>query len=137
MNAVTLTHQTASPSLEIFETIPAGYLAHAVTDRGCLPMIQPGEVAVVTEQEGLIPEAGGWYLVEYSNGMTYRGRERRLRTICVAHVADLRGEEVWWLRSPAKRSKGITEMSDGPYRDFNDIAEKVLGRVAGLYRPGV
>lgn len=136
MSVVTIRDRTDSGrALKIFDTIESGFIVHAVTDHGCEPMIQPGEVAVITDQEQLYPEPGGWYLIEYSNGKSYRGRERRCRCICVANVTEHRGEEIWSLKSPAQRTRGVLEMSDGPYRDFNDIAEKVLGRVVGIYRP--
>lgn len=136
MSAAVLIDCSASGrALRLFETIEPGFIVHAATDRSCEPMIQLGEVAVITDEEQLYPEPGGWYLIEYSNGTTYRGRERRCRSIRVAELREQRGEQFWHLRPPAQARRGFLPTSDGPYRDFNDIAEKVLGRVVGIYRP--
>lgn len=131
------TRQGSIPALQIFDTISPGHIVHAVIDRGCEPMILPGEVAVVSDQENLYPEPGGWYLIEYTRGRTYRGRERRCREICVAYVTQRNGEERWYLKSPAGCRRGVIETADGPYGDINHLAEKVLGEVVGIYRPPI
>lgn len=41
----------------------------------------------------------------------------------------------WWTCSPGPRQRGALEMRDGPYADPAMMAEKILGRVVGLYRP--
>jgi hypothetical protein len=123
----------AAPTIRVFERITPDHFVHIVHDHGCEPLIKPSEIAVVTDQPQLYPEYRGWYLIEYSNGKTYRGRERRVRCICQARFSER--YQHWWLSSPAPTMGGVIQMDDGPYADFNDIAEKVLGRVVGIYKP--
>lgn len=118
--------------MRVFDSIPPDFLVHAVTDQSCEPLIRLGEVAVVTNQEGLYPEVGGWYLIEHSNGKTYQGRERRVRKIVTIYIG--LGDALW-TKHPAPSRPGIFVCSDGPYTDINHLAEKILGQVVGIYRP--
>lgn len=113
-------------------TLTGDYIAHAVTDHGCEPLIQSGEVAVITDEPHLYPDDGGWYLVEEAGGAGWRGIERRQRRIAMAIMG--RGGE-WWTCSPGPRQRGALGVMDGPYADPAMMAEKILGRVVGLYRP--
>lgn len=123
----------SAPSLQLFGEVPVGYLAHGVTDCGCAPLILQGEVAIVSDEPNLYPEPGGWYLIEHTRGKSYfSGRERRVREIAVA-VQDRRGD--WWTRPAAPRVRGTMSAADGPYSDFNLLADKILGRVVGIYQP--
>lgn len=125
----------AVPPLRLFASIPPDFSVHAVTDTGCLPLIAPGEVAVVTDQPLLYPETGGWYLVEQGAGTTFYGREKRVRSICLVYQkSNIAGRETWWAKSPAQRRRGIIEMSDGPH-ELKHITEKILGRVVGIHAP--
>ncbi len=125
----------ALPSLRLFHSVPRDFIAHAVTDMGCAPLIAPGEVAIVTDQTQLFPESGNWYLIEQSDGTTFSGRERRLRSICLVYQSGHNdGHDTWWAKRPAQRQPGIFEMSDGPH-NFPHIVEKILGRVVGIYAP--
>ena len=127
--------QDALPALRLFATIPPGFGAHAVTDAGCSPLIEPGEVAVFTDQPLLYPESGGWYLVEHNNGKTFYGREKRVRSInLVSMRANNSGRGTWWAKTPAQRMRGIGEFSDGPM-ELQHITDKILGRVVGIHAP--
>ena len=126
---------TNRPGFRLFAKIPSGFLAQAVSDRGCEPLITFGEVAVITDQDGLYPESGGWYLMEYSRGNSYRGRARRGRSISEVFSAERDGNTWWYAKSPGPRMRGIVEMCDGPYSDVNCLAERILGRVVGIYAP--
>lgn len=119
-------------SLRIFDTVSPDYIVHAVRDRSCEPLLRSGEVAVITDQEGLYPEEGGWYLIEHTNGKTYSGKERRVREIVTTYIG--MGDR-WWTKRPAPPGRGIFMCSDGPYTDINHLAEKILGQVVGIYRP--
>lgn len=123
------------PSLRLFASIPPEFVAHAVTDTGCLPLIAPGEVAVITDQPLLYPESGGWYLVEQGAGTTFYGREKRVRSINIVYSKNGRDGEIrWWAKCPGQRRSGIIEMSDGPL-ELKYMTEKVLGRVVGIHAP--
>jgi hypothetical protein len=124
-------------ALRLFATVPNGFIAHAVTDRSCEPLLSAGEVAVITDQEFLYPVSGGWYLIEYSNGTNYRGRERRVRTVVQVYSVKSRlsNDTTWWARRPSESRPGTFNMSDGPYDDLNHLAEKILGRIVGIYAP--
>lgn len=124
----------ALPSLRLFHSVPRDFIAHAVTDSGCAPLIAAGEVAIVTDERQLIPEAGGWYLVECSDGNNSHGREHRIRSINLAYSNNGAGKEDWWVKSPGQRRRGVLEFSDGPY-DCGHLADKILGRVVGIYAP--
>lgn len=135
MPAVRMEGLTALPSLRLFATIPHGFGAHAVTDFGCSPLIEPGEVAVVTDQPQLYPESGGWYLVEHNSGKTFYGREKRVRSINLLSMKVSRaGRSTWWARSPAQRTRGVGEFSDGPL-ELQHMTDKILGRVVGIHAP--
>lgn len=124
----------ALPALRLFRSVPRDFIAHAVTDSGCAPLIAPGEVAIVTDQRQLIPEAGGWYLVEHSDGASSKGREHRIRSINLIYSKHGAGKEDWWVKRPAQRQRGVFEMSDGPY-DIGHLCDKILGLVVGIYAP--
>lgn len=123
------------PALRLFSSVPRNFLAHAVTDDGCSPLIARGEVAIITDQPLLYPESGGWYLVEHSNGKTFYGREKRFRSInLVQQKGNNAGHETWWAKSPSQRTRGVVEFSDGPY-ELKHITERILGRVVGIHAP--
>lgn len=125
---------TDTSSFRIFDEFPYHHIAHAIHDDSCQPFLKPGEVAVITDEEGLYPENGGWYLIEFSNGKSFRGRERRVREIVVAYQG--KGGD-WYTRRPNEVQRpGVIMCVDGPYSDFNYLAEKILGKVVGIYRPG-
>ena len=127
-----------APDLRLFASVPRQFIAHAVPDDYCAPLLRCGEVAIVTDQAYLYPESGDWYLVEYSNGTNHRGRERpRRRSIMLifSRVLQSTGATEWFARDPHPMARGIPNMCDGPYDDFNLLAEKILGRVVGIHAP--
>lgn len=127
-----------APSLRLFASVPLDFIAHAQPDDNCAPLLRKGEVAVVTDQYFLYPESGGWYLVEFSRGKNHRGRERpRSRSIMLifSRVRASTGTTEWYARDPHPMARGIPNMCDGPYDDFNHLAEKILGRVVGIFAP--
>jgi hypothetical protein len=133
MSAVTIERTSAISSFRTFEEFPHRHIAHAVHDDSCQPIIKPGEVAVITDEEGIYPEDSGWCLIEFSNGKSFRGRERRAREIVEAYQGK---DGDWYTRRPNEaRTPGVILCVDGPYSDFNYLAEKILGRVVGIDRP--
>ncbi len=117
-----------APRLRSFDAFPAGHIAHAVQDDDCAPLIRRGEIAVATNEECLYPEAGTWYLIEDTAGRNYFGRERRKRRIAMA----IERKGAWWTVAPAGMRDGLLRCADGPYRDANALAEKILGEVVGV-----
>lgn len=130
---------TPEIKLEIFASVPGWAIVHAAQDDRSAPLIREGEVAVVEADGfgGVIPEDGGLYLIEYVSPPHCRppyGRERRTRQI----VQTVKGRHGgWWARPYVQQTPGggIIVCSDGPYRDEIAMAEKILGRVVGIYRP--
>lgn len=123
--------------LRIFDSVPRWAIAHAASDDSAAPLIRVGEVAVVEGDGcvGIVPEDGGLYLIEYvTKPHTRYGNERRTRDIIRAS-RDRRGG--WWARPHAAQGTGALPIicSDGPYRDELALAERILGRVVGIYRP--
>ncbi len=135
--AVAGANSSLAPSLRLFASVPQNFIAHAVSERGCEPLLRRGEVAICTDQEFLYPEDGGWYLIEYSNGTNHRGRERRTRVIVQTYQtqSQVDGQTRWWARRPSESRPGTFNMSDGPYDDLNHLAEKIVGRVVGIHAP--
>lgn len=124
--------------LRLFATIPPGFIAHAVTNSECMPLIRPGEVAVVTDQDFLYPEDGGWYLMAFSKGSGWRDIPRHGR--CINLISERprpasQGPGTWWYAKPPANRPGTFACSDGPYDDFNHLAERIAGRVVGIYAP--
>lgn len=123
--------------LRLFATIPPGFIAHAVTNSECMPLIRPGEVAVVTDQDFLYPEDGGWYLMTYVKSGGWYGLERHGRTISLVSERPRRdgGAGTWWYAKKPTTRKGAIVCSDGPYGDINHLASRIAGRVVGIYAP--
>lgn len=121
-------------ALKIFDTVPAGHIVHAVPDRHCQPLLQPGEVAVITDQPELYVDDGAWYLVEHQSIPSYPGeRLRTKREIVQAKLHPKLG--LWFFAVPAQVPGGPIATADGPYDDAR-ACQKVMGQVVGIYRPG-
>ena len=124
--------------LRLFATIPRGFIAHAVTDTECMPLIRPGEVAVVTDQDFLYPEDGGWYLMAFSKGSGWRDLPRHGRHINIVNERPRpasQGPGTWWYAKPPANRPGTFTCSDGPFDDLSHLAERIVGRVVGIYAP--
>lgn len=119
-------------ALEIFDTVPSGHIVHAVHDRHCMPLLSPGEVAVITNEPQIIVEEGVWYLVEYHSPPSYsQGRMKTSREIVVARKHPR--HEFWSFVVPAQVPGTPLAMADGPYENWQ-ASQRVLGRVVGIYR---
>lgn len=133
-----LTDEPNALHLAIFDSVPPWAIAHAARDGRTAPLILEGEVAVVESDgcKGHIPEDGGLYLIENVSPphSALYGYERRTGEI----VQICKGKRGDWYAHPYARFAGHQQalvMSDGPYQDETMLAEKVLGRVVGIYRP--
>ncbi len=120
-------------ALEIFDRIPPSHIVHAIPDRHCMPLLQPGEVAVITNRPQICIEDGVWYLVEHQSPPDYpQGRMRTRREIVVARKHPK--HEHWAFTVPAQVRGEAFAMADGPY-EYWQACQKVLGEVVGIYRP--
>jgi len=122
----------SAPRLRTIDTFPIGFLAHAMPNDDCAPLIRRGEVAVVSDEECLYPEPGTWYLIEDTAGRNYFGRKRRKRRVAIA----IERNSLWWTVAPAGARDGVLRCADGPYPDANALAEKILGEVVGVLGGG-
>ena len=141
--------ESAVGPLKIFGSVPAWAIAHAMDDDSMAPLLRYGEVAVVESmgQKGWYPVQGALFLIEYISAPQGDSKyERRQRAVVQTNCRALpSGEMRWWadplqrMSSPQRAAQlaksGRLYCSDGPYRDEFVLADKLLGRVAGIYRP--
>jgi hypothetical protein len=123
--------------LRAFSSVPAWAVVHAVRDDSTAPLVCEGEVVVVESNGrlGHIPEDGGLYLIEYATPRQSPdfGHERRTREIVLTSQ-----KANGWYADPYACAMGRSRkvlMSDGPYGDITYLAQKIVGRVVGVYRP--
>lgn len=114
-------------ALQIFDRVPAGFLAHAATDNSALPLIGQGEVAVIDPND-FQPTDGGIFVIAWRSP-----RVRSARGGAEWHIVETyettRGLPGWWA---GRLQPGA--FKDGPYESWQ-LAEMLVGRVVGLYRP--
>lgn len=117
--------------LEMLAAPPTGTVVHAATDDNNAPLIRKGEIVVVehTGTAGWYPRDGGLFLIEYVSPRRGYAPERRTREI----VQTFLGAKGGWYTGSLRRNSGIGfPFVDGPYRDENTLAEKLLGPVIGI-----
>ncbi|MCP4028581.1 MAG: hypothetical protein GY736_20040 [Sphingomonas sp.] len=146
MNALTLAPpappSSIGPALELFADMtrqPDRFIVHASTDNRNAPLICRGEIVVVDTggpcvTGGWIPTDGGLFLIEYrSPPMACERYARHSRSI-VQTFTDQRGR--WWAGSLRRGMQGREFFcADGPYADELALADKLIGKVIGLYKP--
>ena len=127
-------HNPVETRLEIFDRFPAKHIAFAVHDHRCMPLVELGEVLVVTDTPRMYPEPGQWYLMQWIsdrlNCETF-GRDRVGQTIAVPHERSGR----WGYAPPCSSGPGITYCGDG-WWDWDRAVDLIRGKVVGIYRPG-
>ena len=130
----------SGPALELISDlarVPSSYIAHAATNNHNAPLIRHGEIVVVdtgggSVTGGWIPVEGGLFLIEYTSPPTASERyARRSREI----VQTFLGHRDRWYAGPLRRGVQGREFIcvDGPYRDEMALADKLIGKVVGLY----
>jgi len=131
------------PALRIFDSVPAQHDVIATTYDSVI--IRKGEVAVYDElavqHEGLVE--GAIYAIEYQHPRSHLPREQwattpgfRMetdRSLIIAR-ADLRVPGAWSAHPLRTRRPGRFVFTDGPYEHPAFLADKLIGRVVGLYR---
>jgi len=129
-------------ALEIFgdlSRVMSRYIVHAAADDHNAPLIRRGEVVVVdtggaSVTGGWLPTEGGLFLIEYCSP-PYAGEryERRSRSI----VQTFTDHEGRWHAGGLRRGSfgGKMVCSDGPYADELILADKLIGKVVGIYQP--
>lgn len=138
------------PQLEIFTSIPAWAIAHAADDDSAAPLLNYGEVAVVESdgRAGWYPaDDGSLFLIEYVSppALSTLKYERRIRAIVETRRSN-RDADQWYAApraAPRSLEEGQRQMRrtgrllcvDGPY-DEQMLADRLIGRVVGIYRPG-
>lgn len=146
MNAVTLMAPPVEPvaglALELFADMarqPDRFIVHASTDNRNAPLICRGEIVVVDTggpcvTGGWIPTEGGLFLIEYRSPPTACERYARHSRSIVQTFTDQRGR--WWAGSLRRGVQGREFFcADGPYADEMALADKLIGKVIGLYKP--
>ena len=131
-----------SAALEPFpdlRNLPHSYIVHRATDDRNAPLIKNGEIVVVDlgsvyTTGGWLPREGGLFLIEYtSDPASYERYARRSRSI-VQTFTDQRGR---WCAGSTRRGIQGREffVADGPYPDEQMLADKLIGKVVGIYAP--
>ena len=119
--------------------LPDSFIVHAATSDDNAPLICRGDIVVVNVggrgvTGGWMPVEGELFLIEYE-GVRSGGERyiRRYRCIVQAFTDDT-GR--WWV-GPLRRGMHGQQLvcSDGPYPDECALADKLIGKVVGLYRP--
>lgn len=141
--------------LEVFASVPAWAFAFAVKDGSCLPLFRSGEVAVVEDASGIIPEDGSLYIIEYESRPNWGAhldpppQVWRSQEMVQVNERQRRDGSTFWTcdayarpRTEAQRLmqeklSGVIVCSDGPYPDEYAVAHKLLGKVIGIYSPSL
>lgn len=148
----TITLQPELRALMMFDTLPAGCIAHLVTDAYSAPHIRPGEFVVVDTKDRQVRHLET-YVIEWEGG----GRnvcEAVSHEFCwtdktippkgwkVRSISGLRGKAALAaIDKYRERGSGIVELRnlawcDGPYRsDDGYLESKLVGCVIGIYEP--
>lgn len=145
MNALAIspTEPEAAPlALEVFSDlsrVPDQFIVHAAKDNYNAPLIQRGEIVVVDAggvyvTGGWLPTEGGLFLIEYRSPPVHGERYPRHSRSIVQTFTDHDGH--WWAGSLRRGVHGREFFcANGPYHDELTLADKLIGRVIGLYRP--
>lgn len=133
---------SAVSPLELFpdmRQLPHSYIVHAVTHDRNAPLIRRGEIVVVdiggsAVTGGWVPTEGGLFLIEHSSPPVHGERyARRSRDIVQTFTDDL-GR--WCAGSSRRGNQGCEFLcADGPYPDEFALADKLIGKIVGLYSP--
>lgn len=127
-------------SFIVYDEMPAGCIAHEVTDRSAEPHFRHGDFAIVDTSDR-DPFNGEMFLIEWSNGnrsvVEAVGREYHIRPRDGSAPRD----ELGWTAEfrnvvSSLDGSGARNMRwfDGPYREEH-FREKLVGRVIGIYEP--
>ncbi|MHA0333693.1 hypothetical protein [Sphingomonas aquatilis] len=131
-----------SPALEIFADLsrmPDRLIAHVAMDTRNAPLIERGDIVIVDVggtyvTGGWYPTEGGLYLIEYRSPPAHGERYPRHSRSIVQTFTDHNGN--WWAGSLRRGVHGRAFFcANGPYHDEQTLADKLIGRVIGLYRP--
>lgn len=142
--APTVATQATVPdtSLELFgdmRALPHSYIVNAATDDRNAPLIRRGEVVVVdiggsAVTGGWLPTEGGLFLIEYCSPPAHGERYARRSRSIVQTFTDDQGR--WWAGSTRRGVQGREFFAAcGPYSDECALADKLIGKVVGLYWP--
>jgi hypothetical protein len=125
-------------ALKLFHQVPGWAIVHAARDNRNSPLIRKGEIAIVKSDgmNGVLPAEGGLFLIEYASiPMARYERCRRTRDI----VQTIKNACGHWCATSIRRGMvdGELHTMDGPYREMDDLADKLIGRIVGIYAPSM
>lgn len=118
-------------ALEMFDSVPGWAIVQAASNNGNAPLIREGEV-VVAEPGAFYPTPNGLFVIEYvSKPQVPFELAKRTRRIVETRETPIG----WWVGPIRQGDDGRSVyVSDGPYRDPNALAAKIVGRVVGILR---
>lgn len=131
----------AGPALELISDltrVPLCYIVHAATNNHNAPLICRGDVVVDTGGAyvtgGWHPVDGGFFLIEYTSPPEGSARYvRRSRDIVQTFI----GHRDRWYTGGLRRGIQGRQIFcvSGPFADEDTLADKLIGKVVGLYQP--
>jgi hypothetical protein len=135
--------QAEPRKLEKFDSLqnmPDSYFVQLARDDRNAPLIRAGEIVVVDQggcqRGGWLPREGGLFVIEYNGGLSDYPDQRypRVSHDIVQTFRDHKGR--WWTGGIQRGLVGTTFYADdGPYKDECHLADKLIGKVVGLYLP--
>ncbi|AWN47144.1 hypothetical protein DK419_13155 [Methylobacterium terrae] len=140
----TLTELRALP---LFDSLPAGCIAHPVADNEAAPHLRLGEFAVIDTVDR-DPIHGELFVIRYRSPVYDLGYRDRIVQTNLRVYRSPAGEDVRWWACPYQRPRSLDELhqwlnegrmvglSDGPYCP-GMLEEKLVGRVVGLLASAV
>lgn len=121
----------ASASLRVFNAIPPGFIAFAVTNDSCLPLAQRGEVLVVEDAPRTYPAEGHWYLIQWIS-QPRNEWERATVGQTVGIPRELR-PGLWGYQPPCRYAGGMHYAGDSGFT-YDQMTDYIRGLVVGIYR---
>lgn len=142
-------------ALPVYDQLPAGCIAHLVTDRHSMPHIRPGEFVVVDTNDRAVRHLET-YLIQWQDGRrnvceavaresNFSDKSIPQAGWSVRSISDLRGKAIAEAIDEAKcrydASGRVLKLSmlgwsEGPFRsDDGYLESKLVGTVIGLYQP--
>jgi hypothetical protein len=137
-------------TLSVYRTLPAGCIAHPVTNEYSAPFVMPGEWVVVDTTDRS-PRVGELYVIQWENGSRILCQARHSSSIWQTEgedprwnvgslqTANLEDFDAWLRQTRARCGHDRIPVwsktwADGPFRQ-EYLARKLVGSVIGIYQP--
>lgn len=134
MSAATIAPGTAHHAFPTYTRLPLGCVAHRLDDDRHAPHLCAGDFAVIDRCDRDFSH-GELYLVHFANGARVLQAVRRPHGVEQIDGIWLEALDKTGGRSTNELLAGTAYLSDGPLRP-ECLADKLLGRVVGVYRIG-